>query len=65
MPGMDEIYTLEQAADKLQVTERYVRDQIAAGTLKAYKRGKRIYVLHSDLIAYIQAGKDAADKTGD
>lgn len=58
----DEIYTLDKLAVKLEVTERYIRDQIAAGELKAYKRGKRFYVLHSDLIEFIKAGKDAKGK---
>ncbi|MBL7817263.1 MAG: helix-turn-helix domain-containing protein [Saprospiraceae bacterium] len=59
----EDFYTLEIAAAKLEVTERYIRDQISNGSLKAYKRGKRFYILHSDLIDFIKNGKDAKDKT--
>ncbi|MBL7815931.1 MAG: helix-turn-helix domain-containing protein [Saprospiraceae bacterium] len=65
MTASDDFYTLEKAAEKLEVTERYVRDQIANGSLKAYKRGKRFYILHSDLIDFIRNGKDAKDKTAE
>ena len=58
----DDFYTLEMTATKLEVTERYVRDQIANGSLRAYKRGKRFYILHSELIEFIKNGKDAKDK---
>lgn len=57
----DDLYTIEQAAEKLQVSERYVRDKISEGKIKGYKQGKRIYVLHTDLIKYIKAGRDAND----
>ena len=58
----EDFYTLEMTATKLEVTERYVRDQIANGSLKAYKRGKRFYVLHSDLIDFVRNGKDAKER---
>jgi excisionase family DNA binding protein len=61
MVGLDDFYTLEKASDKLEVTERYVRDQIANGELKAFKRGKRFYILHSDLIEFVKTGKDAKE----
>ena len=61
----DDFYTLEMTATKLEVTERYVRDQIANGSLKAYKRGKRFYILHSELIEFIKNGKDTKDKNSD
>lgn len=56
MSIQDDFYTLEKVAEKLEVTEKYVRDQIASGELIGHKRGKRLYVLHSDLVAYISAG---------
>ena len=59
MTLINDFYTLEKVAEKLEVTERYVRDQIANGELKAFKRGKRFYVLHTDLIKFIENGKDA------
>ena len=56
---MDDFYTLEQAAEKLGVNIRYASEQVQAGNLKATKIGKRIYVLHSDLIDFIKNGNDA------
>ena len=58
----NDFYTLEKAALKLEVTERYVRDQIGSGELKAFKRGKRFYILHTDLIKFIESGKDAKNE---
>ena len=55
---MDKILTLTQAAAELEVSERYLTDQIKAGKLNGKKVGKRIYILYSDLIEFIKAGKD-------
>jgi excisionase family DNA binding protein len=54
-------YLIEDAAQKLGVTDRYVRDSIAKGELKGYKRGKRFYILHTDLMLYVKSGKDAKE----
>lgn len=51
---MESILTLQQAADILQTTDRYLSDNIKAGKLKAYKMGKRIYILNSELIDFIR-----------
>ena len=64
MTLVNDFYTLEKVAEKLEVTERYVRDQIANGELKAFKRGKRFYILHSDLIKFIETGKEGKDIKG-
>ena len=51
---MENILTLQQAAELLQTTDRYLSDNIKAGKLKAYKMGKRIYILNSELIDFIR-----------
>lgn len=51
---MESILTLQQAAELLQTTDRYLSDNIKAGKLKAYKMGKRIYILNSELIDFIR-----------
>ena len=51
---MESILTLQQAADILQTTDRYLSDNIKAGKLKAYKLGKRIYIIHTELIGFIR-----------
>ena len=59
MKEKDEVYTIEQVAEYLKVGERYIRDSINSGELNAYRRGKRAYILHSDLIDFIRRGKNA------
>jgi len=46
--------TLQQASELLQTTDRYLSDNIKSGKLKAYKLGKRIYLLESELIDFIK-----------
>ena len=58
MKENEQVYTIERAAEYLQVGERYIRDSISSGELNAYRRGKRAYVLHSDLIEFIRRGKN-------
>jgi excisionase family DNA binding protein len=50
---MESIMTLQQAAELLQTTDRYLSDNIKAGKLKAYKMGKRIYIINTELIGFI------------
>ena len=54
---VQDILTIEEVAAKLQVSERYVRDNVNNKELKAYKRGKRVYVLFTDLVEWIKQGK--------
>jgi len=58
----NDFYTIQQAAEKLGVNERYVRDNLSKGVLKGYKRGKRVYVFHADLLEFIRTGKDMTKK---
>lgn len=51
---MENILTLQQAAKLLQTTDRYLSDNIKAGNLKAYKMGKRIYIINTELIGFIR-----------
>lgn len=51
---MDNILTLQAAAELLQTTDRYLSDNIKAGKLKAYKMGKRVYILQSELIEFLK-----------
>ena len=53
----EKIYTIESASDMLGCTVRYLRDKIKAKEVKAYKKGKRYYLLHSDIINFIKSGK--------
>ena len=55
----EKIYTITEAADYLKASERYIRDCINSGELNAYRRGKRAYILHNDLVEFIRRGKPA------
>lgn len=54
----EQIYTIDQVAAKLDVSPRFIRDNINSKKLKAYKRGKRKFILHSDLVEWIRNGKE-------
>lgn len=56
----NEILTVEQVVEKLKCSERYVRDAISDGEMRAYKRGHRYYILYEDLVAFIKGGKEMA-----
>ena len=51
---MESIMTLQQAAELLQTTDRYLSDNIKVGKLRAYKMGKRIYIINTELIGFIR-----------
>ena len=51
----EEIYTITFAAKLLECSERYLRDAISKKKLKGYKKGKRLYILKSDLIEWIKS----------
>lgn len=53
---VDNFYTIEEAADKLKVSERTIRDAVNSGELKAYRKGKRVYILQSDIVEFIKSG---------
>ena len=55
-------YTLDEAAEKLGVNREYLRKRIAKGEIKGYKRFSKWFVLHSDLLAYLQTGTVSTDK---
>ena len=54
----EQIYTIDQVAAKLDVSPRFIRDNINSKKLKAYKRGKRKFILHSALVEWIRNGKE-------
>ena len=56
------IYTLDEAAKMLGVNRDNLRRVIARGELRGFKRFAKWYILHSDIIQYIQAGKDSTGK---
>ena len=48
-----EVYTLKYIEKVWNISDRYLREAIKSGSLKAYKVGKPYFVTHSDLVEYI------------
>ena len=53
---IEQFYTLEQAADLLQIKERTIADLVRSGTIPAFKRFGKWFVFHSTLKQYIENG---------
>ena len=51
--GKQDVYTVEQLALKLNVKERTIADALRSGKLKGYKKFRRWYVLHDDLMNFL------------
>ena len=51
-----QFYTLSEAATKLNCNERILRNKLGAGEITGYKRMNKWYILHKDLLAYIEGG---------
>ena len=51
--GKQDVYTVEQLALKLNVKERTIADTLRSGKLKGYKKFRRWYVLHDDLMNFL------------
>ncbi len=49
----DVIYTVEEVAQKLNANVQTIRGLLNKGEMKGYKKLRKWYVLHSDLLTYI------------
>ncbi|MBI3379410.1 helix-turn-helix domain-containing protein [Candidatus Gottesmanbacteria bacterium] len=54
---MENIYTVKQVAEKLQVSLLTVRRYIKAGKLQASKLGKDYRILETDIMKFLQNTK--------
>ena len=50
----DVILSVEEVAAMLKITVWGVRKRILRGKLPAHKRGRRLYILKSELVSYIR-----------
>jgi len=50
------LYTIDEIAEILKVTQRTIYNYIKSGTLKAIKIGKYWRVKHSDLEKFLETG---------
>lgn len=51
----ENIYTVEQVAEKLNTHIQTVRSLLNKGEIKGYKKLRKWYILHSDLLKYIKS----------
>ncbi len=54
---MDEVLTIEQAAARIQMSERYVRRLVAERRIPFHKLGRCMRIKASDLAAHVEAGR--------
>ncbi|GAA5176924.1 hypothetical protein GCM10023322_00290 [Rugosimonospora acidiphila] len=54
---MDEVLTIEQAAARIKMSERYVRRLVAERRIPFHKLGRSVRLKASDLAAHIDAGR--------
>lgn len=52
----NEFYTVAELVDKLGLTDRTIRTKINKGEIKGYKKARKWYVLHSDLLEWVRQG---------
>lgn len=58
----ENILSIEQTAEFLEVTPATVRKVIQDGSLKAFKRFGRWYIFKSDVLDYIRSGECSTDR---
>jgi len=48
-----DFYTVEQLAIKFNVQDRTIADALRSGEIKGYKKFRKWYVLHEDVIEFL------------
>jgi len=48
-----DFYTVEQLAIKFNVQDRTIADALRSGEMKGYKKFRKWYVLHEDVIEFL------------
>jgi excisionase family DNA binding protein len=54
---VDEVLTIEQAAEFLKMSERYVRRLVAERRIPFHKLGRSVRIKTADLMAHMDAGR--------
>jgi len=57
MTILDEILTIEQAADRIQMSERYVRRLVAERRIPFHKLGRSVRISAADLATFVEANR--------
>jgi excisionase family DNA binding protein len=61
---VDRLYTVEQAAEYLNTSERFVRRLIAGRRIPFHKVGRYVRLTESDLASFVLAGR-VEDRSAD
>ena len=59
---MDTILTVEQAAERLGTSERFVRRLIAERRIAYFKLGRHVRITEHDLINFVTTGRVEVDR---
>jgi excisionase family DNA binding protein len=54
---LDEVLTIEQAAARINMSERYVRRLVAERRIPFHKLGRSVRIKAVDLAAHVEAGR--------
>ncbi|RKR89179.1 excisionase family DNA binding protein [Micromonospora pisi] len=54
---MDEVLTIEQAAARIQMSERYIRRLVAERRIPFHKLGRSVRIKAVDLAAHVESGR--------
>lgn len=49
------IYTTSELSDILKMSVEYICKELKEGRMQGYKKARRWYVFHSDLVAWLKA----------
>ena len=58
---MDDVLTLAEAAERMRLSESYVRKLAAAGALPHYRLGRALRFSSADVEAYLERHRHAAE----
>jgi excisionase family DNA binding protein len=57
VPDVTELLTIEEAAERISMSARYVRRLVAERRIVFYRLGRSVRIEPSDLAAYVAAGR--------
>lgn len=58
---LEQVYTIETAAELLKCNDRVLRENVRSGLIKGYKKLGKWYLLHSDIIKFITSESNEQD----
>ena len=62
---MDEMLTIDEAAQRMKMSTRYVRRLVARREIPFHKLGRSVRIAESDVLAFVAAGRVEALSASD